>query len=396
MRKLIIAAMCGVLVVSLTACGPKKSEPEMYQPAVESATPSTDASTESTESAESTESTEESASFRSSPEIREATAMNPMFQFGDTDIIIGSSLVGDLLEGEAKFDNAEIGEETLAPGLELDVDMLFGEDEFTVTAKNDTKEETSIRNSVISAVYANQGPFFGIGGIKAGDPIDELTLALGQPFDIEEGESSYSDITAYKYASQYDDTNVIFFVSETEGIVVSFYETMPVKYITSAADIPEKSLMELIEKREAPSYLTNSPYMLDIEGSDHAVSTLSDVTWTSAKVYALNEDSEVMTPDGRITVNYLVLEYEGRLDYNEEDIKNLSILNSALEPSYNVYGCFYLTNVYLNENGRIISDEQIHELDGVYADEELMLEKLMPEGSYFSADNYDVSETSLS
>lgn len=347
-------------------------------------------------------------------EVRDATALQPAFQMGSMAAYLGETTVAELAEEGAVLEPigavSSLDFEEQA-GSERSIVLSFDESPFTVKVKNISSNPCAIKNSVITEVYADQGSLFSIGGIKTGDAADDLTNVLGEPYSIVTGDEladAYGNMSAYYYTSRWDDRNIIFFVENTDDIVVSFKEKLPANYVSDIEQLSDKMLAELIMEREktAGEAVMKTPYLADVENSEYAESELSDIRYVSAKLYTLNEiaDPETFNRDtGSISDfvpnSYLIIEFKASIRYREEELDHLEFLGQSLDPSYKVVGAFYVLNPYINEAGEIdslVGETKIRNMDGVYVTYDALYEDIFGEEKQgYTLTDYSVSEHSL-
>ena len=347
-------------------------------------------------------------------EVRDATALQPAFQMGSMAAYLGETTVAELAEEGAVLEPigavSSLDFEEQA-GSERSIVLSFEESPFTVKVKNISSNPCAIKNSVITEVYADQGSLFSIGGIKTGDAADDLTNVLGEPYSIVTGDEladAYGNMSAYYYTSRWDDRNIIFFVENTDDIVVSFKEKLPANYVSDIEQLSDKMLAELIMEREktAGEAVMKTPYLADVENSEYAESELSDIRYVSAKLYTLNEitDPETFNRDtGSISDfvpnSYLIIEFKASIRYREEELDHLEFLGQSLDPSYKVVGAFYVLNPYINEAGEIdslVGETKIRNMDGVYVTYDALYEDIFGEEKQgYTLTDYSVSEHSL-
>ena len=351
-------------------------------------------------------------------EIKYASALQPKFQMGSLPVELGNTLVADLLDAGAVLmpnDHVNDPEFLLTSGEVSEIMLNYEDAPFSLGIKNDSGTSSAVKNAVITSVYADQGNLFGIGGIKPGDDTGDLTYTLGEPYLIlsayETPGITDHDISAYYYSSRLDDRNVVFFVSEDLEQVVSFREALPIDYIVSADSVTEEMLNNLKDQfsRMKNSSEQGSPFLADLENSEYASGVLSDLHYTAAYVYLLDEitdpetfNADAETPEDLVGSNYLIVEYTATLSYPEEETARFRYLfqNKLLEPSYTVYGCFYVINPYLDDEGLLQSNmgpELLHEPEGLYLSQENMLEDVVHGSTTqgYAYSDYSVSERDL-
>ena len=345
-------------------------------------------------------------------DIKEATAASPGFQMADQYYPLGEVTIADLLSDGAEFEpdgtvtSPDFMEE---PGKERSLTLSLYGKPFLVTAVNQSAQPSAIKNSDITAIYASQPELFAPGGIRPGDPVDDLILSLGEPFQVVNGaeiDSSYGHLNVYYYSSRWDDKNLAFFADADTDTIISFREQMPTGYLTHISQVSEEQIRQLISEHDSSSRFLSTPYILDVDGSEYGNGILQDVVYRSAKLYTLDSihDPETFNRDitdiaSCVPLSLLVVEFEGTVAYSDEDMERFAFIGKTLDYSYQVHGCFYILNPVANGTGEIengIGLAKIRDMKGVYKDTESMYAGLFTDREQgYSLEDYSVSSQSL-
>ena len=347
-------------------------------------------------------------------EIRQSTAADPGFQLADQFYQLGDVTVADLisdgaeLQPEGEITSAEFVE---APGRERTLTMVWQENSFMVTVRNRSSESSAIKNSDITALYTSAPVLMAPGGIKPGDAVDDLVLSLGEPWQIIKGAEfnrSYSHLNVYCYSSRWDDRSLSFFVDNGTDLIISFGEQLPVRYFSHIDQVSDDQVRDLIEAHEADpaSRFLSAPYILDVDGSEYGNGVLQDLRYTEASLFTLDEIRDPDTFNQNISdigscvpLSCLMIEYEAKLQYSEEDMERFEFIGKRLDLSYPVFGCFYILNPVLDENGEIASDlglVRLRDLKGVYRDRDALLSELFTRKEQgYSLEDYSVSSRQI-
>ena len=411
-RLLLLPAMGIATAACLAGCSGRKNEGVKTESELEPRTTITAALHPQDES----ETGESPAHGRYKPgeEIKDASALLPAFQMGSMTAYLGETTVAELAEEGACLEPAgavsSLDFEEPA-GNERSIVLSFEESPFTVKVRNTSAQAQAIKNSVITEIYADQGALFSIGGLMIGDTADDLTNVLGEPYAIVDGgelAGSYGNLSAYYYASRWDDRNIIFFVENMDDVIVSFKEKMPQNFITDVEQITGRMFSDLIQEREktAGDSVMKTPRLADVENSEYAESELSDIKYISAKLYTLNEikepetfNKDIDSIDAFVPDSVLVIEYKASVRYRKDELDHLEFLGQTLEPSYKVIGAFYILNPFINEDGKIdsnVGENRIRNMDGVYVTYDALYEDLFGEEKQgYSFTDYSVTEHSL-
>lgn len=346
--------------------------------------------------------------------IDETNASAPAFQIGNTVVKVGETKLDEIIKAGAVLDDStsvKSFDDMISAGTESFIDVTVDDVTLKLTVENTSSEEIAYRDAVIKEAYTDKGSVYGIGGVKLGDTADEMIEKIGEPYQIIEGSDiseSYGDIKAYCYSSFLDEKNVTFFVEKDGNTVISFEEKEPLNYLTDINQLSDEQLNALIKERtdNTDDYIGKYPYIVDVDHSDYAVSELADVKYTNAKLFTLKNVKDVDTfnkdvtdIDSSVAKSYLVVEFEAKINYSEEERKYADFVGIQLDESYNVHGCFCIINPYLDENGKIGSDisaNVIRNLDGVYTSVEHMYEDIfIGQNQGYSFDDYAVSEKNI-
>ena len=329
-----------------------------------------------------------------SAQISRTSAAEPCIQVGETVIYLGKSTVDDLVEAGAVF----LADHTTA-SIDYSEDPLnvrklsfqVGPTTLTVQARNMKNDFAKIKSSVIISAYFDGQQVCGIGGIMIGDSMDTVKEKIGEPYLIINSEdykyaSGGASMTAngrvYGYVSQLDDMTARICIDRNSYAVTVIEESAPVSLITEPKQVSDDQIRTLIKtQKKKYSGTRREETLMDAKNAAASSSLhgqLSSVSYNRIRVLTLDRirDPKAFYQagstyyTGSTASSYLVIEYQATITLNG---------GTKEQTRQNCWGCFYIPNAYISEDGSIQSlrtSSGILECKGVYSTEEAMLESL--------------------